>query len=455
MMLSQAATVLNAKVRGVDVLFTAISKDTRSIANGDLYVAIKGDHFDGHLFMKQAEMSGAAAALVSDWQKTELSQLCVADTRLALGKLAAYWVQKWHQPVQQKLIGITGSNGKTTVKEMCRNIFAQAAGDESVLSTQGNFNNNIGLPLTLLGLRKNHRYAVIEMGANHVGEIDYLTEIARPDIAVITNANPAHLLGFGSIENIADAKAEIFNGLSAQGVAIINDDDAFSEKWIEQATGKTQVLFSMENNKVDVFARQKRAGVYEVKTPQGTAEFQLLIPGRHNVMNALAATAAASVAGIDLDVIVESLNTFRNIRGRLTVTEMNNGSKVIDDSYNANPVSVCAAIDVLAEQSGKKILILGDMAELGNNALKLHAEAGIYAKRAGIDVLYTIGEQSLYTAQAFGENAEHFATKKMLLKKVLSDLSGKEVILIKGSRSAAMEEVLAGILMHKNNQRIN
>ena len=471
MMLSQAAKALNTEICGTDVGFSAVSKDTRHCHPGDLYIALKGEHFDGHDFIPQAEQAGAVAALVSKQQRGKLPQLCVTDTRYALGQLAAYWLQQWRQPLTgqppgasnnpdlsnrpglltHKLIAITGSNGKTTVKEMCRHILIQSAGSEKVLATQGNLNNDIGMPLTVLGLRASHQYAVIEMGASHMGEIKALSAIGKPDIALITNAAAAHLEGFGSIENVATAKAEIFSGLSDAGVAVINADDPYAGMWLEQTARNRRLLFSIKNKHADVFAEKISADSYRIITTQGNFEMQLPVPGKHNVMNALAATAICCAIGIDLINIRHGLNSFENIAGRLKMKVGTNGSRIIDDSYNANPLSVQAAIDVLVEQTGKKILVLGDMAELGKAAAKLHTQIGVYARQAGIEILYATGNNSKYTVEAFGQGAKYFSTRTALIQSLLAGLTGDEIILVKGSRSAAMDKVVTALLSGNHN----
>jgi len=453
MHLSQAANVLHASLYGDDVLFTSVSKDSRNLHRGDLYIALKGEHFDGHKFIEQAEKAGAVAALVSEKQHTELPQLCVSDTRMALGQLAAYWTQQWHRADAHMLVGITGSNGKTTVKEMCRSVFSRAVGSENILCTLGNLNNDIGMPLTLLGLRANHRYAVVEMGANHSGEINYLSMIAQPDIALITNVGSAHLQGFGSEEKIAAAKAEIFNSLNSHGIAVINADDRFAEKWVQQISGYNHLSFSMKNKKADIYAWLMENGKYGIATPQGETVIQLSVPGRHNMMNALAATAVSCAAGINLQAITEGLQTFENISGRLKYTVLRNGSVMIDDSYNANPLSVRAAIDVLVEQCGqsgspieKRILVLGDMAELGDAAAQLHTETGKYARTTGVDAVYATGQYGNNTVDGFGQAGVYFATREDVINHLLTTLQGDEVILIKGSRSAGMDKIVTALL---------
>jgi len=460
MMMSQVAEALGATLHGHDVMMSGVSKDTRDIRAGDLYVALKGERFDGHSFVAEAAAAGAVGALVSEAVSLDVPQVQVADTRLALGQLAAYWRQKF----TGKLIGITGSNGKTSVKEMCRKILVDHAGQSAVLSTRGNLNNDIGLPLMLLELREQHRFAVIEMGANHVGEIDYLTSLARPDVALVNNVGPAHLEGFGSLENIARAKAEIYNGLSANGTAIINLDDAFSTFWkaycAENCPAKRIIGFSMRDARADVYAEAIDGNRYRIVTENARAELKLKVPGRHNVMNALAATAATLSLGLPLSSIVASLSSFENIKGRLTVRDTEAGYRVIDDTYNANPLSVSAAIDVLAGMQGrdtdKTVLVLGDMAELGATAEQLHADIGKKAKQAGIRELYATGKLSINTVAAFGENGFYFDSKNELIDVLKRKLTGNEVVLVKGSRSAAMEEVVERILTQENNnKRVN
>ncbi len=456
MMMSQIAEALGASLHGDDVMITGISKDTRDIHDGDLYVALKGERFDGHQFVAEANSSGAIGALVSDAQSVDVPQVQVDDTRIALGQLAAYWRKKF----TGKLIGITGSNGKTSVKEMCRKILVDHVGEADVLSTKGNLNNEIGLPMMLLELTDQHQFAVIEMGANHVGEIDYLASIARPDVAIVTNAGPAHLEGFGSLENIAKAKAEIYKGLSGSGTAVINLDDVFSSMWIdycaEYSAGKSVVTFSMLDESADIYAKLMSDGCYQVITANDRAELQLKVPGKHNVMNALAAIAATSSLEIPLQDIVASLSEFENIQGRLTVLSAEAGFRVIDDSYNANPLSVTAAIDVLADMQADTVLVLGDMAELGKDADKLHTEIGEKAKVAGIKSLYATGKLSESTVSGFGENGFYFKNKNELINALNKNLTADEVVLVKGSRSAAMEEVVERILTHKKyNKRVN
>ncbi|GMR01307.1 MAG: UDP-N-acetylmuramoyl-tripeptide--D-alanyl-D-alanine ligase [Gammaproteobacteria bacterium] len=454
MMMSQVAQALGATLHGDDVMMTGVSKDTRDIHAGDLYVALKGERFDGHQFVADASSSGAVGALVSEALSLDVPQVQVDDTRIALGKLAAHWRQIWgHQQFNGKLIGITGSNGKTSVKEMCGKILSDHAGASAVLSTKGNLNNDIGLPMTLLELTEQHQFAVIEMGANHVGEIDYLSEIAKPDVALVNNAGLAHLEGFGSLENIAKSKAEIYNGMSESGVAVINQDDAFASYWKDYCSNLKIISFSMQDESADIYARFIENNRYQIITDAEKADLTLSVPGKHNVMNALAAIAVTSSLGLSLQSIVSSLSAFENIQGRLSVKRSAVGYQLIDDTYNANPLSVTAAIDVLVSMHeqvrGDAVLVLGDMAELGEDAEKLHGEIGEKAKSAGIQVLYATGKLSESTIDAFGENGFYFKNKNELIKALNKNLTADEVVLVKGSRSAAMEEVVERILTHQ------
>ncbi len=457
MMMSQVAQALGATLHGKDVLMTGVSKDTRDIHAGDLYIALKGERFDGHQFVAEANSSGAVGALVSVSVPLDVPQVQVEDTRIALGQLAAHWRQTWGlQQAAGKLIGITGSNGKTSVKEMISKILIDHVGASAVLSTRGNLNNDIGMPMTLLELTEQHKFAVIEMGANHVGEIGYLTNIARPDVALVNNVGPAHLEGFGSLENIAKAKAEIYNGLSDDGVAVLNKDDVFSPFWEEYCADMNTISFSMNDENADVYASLLEGDLYRVVIKSEQADLALKVPGKHNVMNALAAIAVTYSLGLSLQEITSSLSSFENIQGRLTIKKSDAGYRVIDDTYNANPLSVSAAIEVLAGMQGDTFLVLGDMAELGSDAEKLHAEIGAKAKQAGITQLFATGKLSENTADAFGENGFYFKNKNELIKALKKALSGSETVLIKGSRSAAMEEVVERILTQQNNnKRVN
>jgi len=448
MLLSQAARVLHGRlIPGVGgARFECISTDTRKLVPGNLYIALRGEYFDGAEFISTAAESGAAAAVVNlDSYKGEPSPcplLLVEDTRLALGQLAAYWREQFDIP----LVAITGSNGKTTVKEMLAAILRVAAGSaEAVLATKGNLNNDIGMPLTLLQLSAQHRYAVIEMGMNHPGEIDYLTMIARPQVALINNASGAHLEGMGSVEAVAHAKGEIFVGLQHDGSAIINADDEYAPLWRKLAGANSLLEFGL-NSQADVSGTWQARGMGQrltVQTPSGDFTADLQVPGEHNARNALAATAAAIALNLPLESIVAGLEAFGGVVGRLQVKQARNGATVIDDTYNANPASLRAAISVLAQAEGRRLLVLGDMGELGDAAAAFHAEMGEVAQKSGIDMLYALGELSRNAVQTFGSAAQHFASMEALQAVLEKQLDANTTVLVKGSRFMKMERAVA------------
>ncbi len=441
MQLSDAAAALNAKLLGADAAFGSVGSDSRNIVAGQLFVALKGENFDGNVFAADAINKGAAAVLVSDAATAARPALVVSDTRLALGELAKYWRSKFSAPV----IGVTGSNGKTTTKEMLTAILAAATGDvKKVHATYGNLNNDIGLPLTLLKIKPAHQYVVAEMGMNHLGEIDYLTHIARPNVAVINNANTAHIGELGSRENIARAKGEIFAGLQEGGVAVINADNDFAGYWQTLNTGRKVVTFGLQNDADVTATYQEQAGVslINLTTPNGQVNFELRVEGVHNISNALAASATAYALGISNAHIAAGLQSFGGVYGRLERKAAANGAVLIDDTYNANPDSMKAAIDVLAKQPGEKVLVLGDMGELGADAKQMHAEIGAYAKTAGLKKLYCLGELSREMVNAFGAGATHFGSPEALAADVQPKLNNNITILVKGSRFMRMERVV-------------
>jgi UDP-N-acetylmuramoyl-tripeptide--D-alanyl-D-alanine ligase len=445
MLLSQAAQALGAKLVGQDARFSAVSTDSRSIAAGDLFVALQGENFDGYKFVSGAAQAGAVAAVVNaasfGGEAAPCPLLLVEDTRLALGRLAAHWRAQFSIPV----VGLTGSNGKTTVKEMLASILRAAAGSaDAVLATEGNLNNDIGMPLTLLKLRAHHRYAVIEMGMNHPGEIDYLTHIARPDVAIINNAASAHLAGLGSLEAVALAKGEIFSGLADNGTAVINADDPYAGLWRELAKGHRVLRFGLDAEaEIGACWDVTEYGIkMEISTPQGVANVQLHVPGAHNARNALAATAAAVALDIPLFAIAAGLESFSGVAGRLQRKVAPGGAVVIDDTYNANPDSMRAALKVLAQQRGRRIFVMGDMGELGDDAARLHAEIGGEARRAGIEELLALGPLTAHAVNAFGPNARHFERIEDLLSALDSALSAGTTVLVKGSRFMKMERVV-------------
>jgi UDP-N-acetylmuramoyl-tripeptide--D-alanyl-D-alanine ligase len=446
MRLSQAAQILGGRLAGPDVEFAAVSSDSRAIAAGDLFVALRGENFDGAEFVASAAQAGAVAALVNresgaSRQEPGFPVLQVEDTRLALGQLAAYWRAQFAVSV----VAVTGSNGKTTVKEMLAAILREAAGNtDVVLATQGNLNNDIGMPLTLLKLRARHRYAVIEMGMNHPGEIAYLTRLARPDVVVINNAASAHLAWLGSVEAVARAKGEILEGLPEHGIAVINGDDAHAPLWRKLAGSHAAVEFGLEKHAAvrAQWRPQGNGAAMEASTPQGDFTAVLQVPGAHNVRNALAATAAALALDAKLPAITAGLEKFSGVAGRLQCKPSLHGAVLIDDSYNANPASVHAALKVLAQAGGKKILVLGDMGELGPAAARLHTEIGAEARRLGVDQMLALGELSAFAAREFGAGARHFERIEDLLAALGKELGAGDTVLVKGSRFMRMERVV-------------
>ncbi len=444
MNVSQAAQALGAQFHGRDVEFTAVGTDSRALRRGELFVALKGERFDGHAFVAQAAVAGAVAALVERVDETvALPQIVVANTTRALGRLGNFWRRRFKVP----LVALTGSSGKTTVKEMLAAILRAASGEDAVLATRGNLNNHIGVPLTLLELRREHRYAVIEMGMNHAGEISYLTRLAEPDVALIINAGTAHLEHLGSAEAIARAKGEIFEGLKSDGVAVFSAEDRFAPLWRALAGGKRQLEFGIETRAAVTATCKIRQLDSEIvlKTPLGEAAAVVPAPGLHNVRNALAASAAVSALAVPVATIATGLARFHGIRGRLQRKQSRSGATVIDDTYNANPDSVRAAIDVLAQQPGKKILVLGDMGELGGEAAALHAQVGDYARHAGIDRLLSLGEMSAHTVRAFGAEARQFARIEDLVVAITPLLTPDTTLLVKGSRFMRMERVVEAV----------
>jgi len=440
MQLSQAAQVLDGRLSGEDVAFRGISTDTRTLAPGSLYIALQGPNFDGHAFVEAAREQGAAAAAVSRACDTSLPQMEVLDTRLALGRLGAFWRQQFSLPV----VAITGSNGKTTVRAMTDAILS---GCGHALSTQGNLNNDIGLPLTLARLGPDDQYAVLELGANHPGEIDYLARLAQATIAVVTNAGPAHLEGFGDLEGVARAKGELFARLDAAGTAVINADDAFAPLWRSLASHCRIVDFGMDSNAAVTaeWSGDSRGSDVFLKTAQGEIELRLPLPGRHNVMNALAASAAAQAAGADLSAIKRGLESLSPVAGRFNIHSLPGGITVIDDTYNANPESLQAALDVLTLSDDDSWLVLGDMGELGATAAELHAAAGRKARAVGVTRLYGLGELAQQAVASFDGPGGAFLTMDELLEALHGDLSGPLHILVKGSRSMGMEQVVIAL----------
>ena len=448
-----AAATGGALIHG-NQTFSGVSTDTRSVQAGQLFAALRGERFDGHDFVAAALQRGAVAAMVErGWSARHpeilASVLEVDNTRLALGDLASYWRGRFSLP----LIGITGSNGKTTVKEMCSAILrARAAADGldpeiAVLATRGNLNNDIGVPLMLLQLHATHCCAVIEMGMNHPGEIAYLTRLARPTVALVNNAQRAHLEGMGTVAEVAQEKGAIYSGLGEGGIAVINADDPFADHWRGVNAGRHILSFGLDHA-ADIGATCSTRGFgseLKITAPQGAIDVRLSVPGAHNVRNALAAAAATLAAGMPLAAVKAGLESYAGVKGRLQLRRAAGGATLIDDTYNANPDSVRAAIDVLAATPGRKILVLGDMGEIGERAGQFHDEVGGYAKSQGVDLLYALGDHAALAARNFGGGGRHFGEAADLTAALLPELTADTVVLVKGSRFMRMERVADAI----------
>ena len=430
-MLSDCQNSLDAELRGDDVQPTGFSIDTRTLQPGDLYIAIQGDRFDGHDYCRAAQEAGASGLLVHRVVESDLPQLIVDDTRIALGLLGKMWAEQFQVPT----VAVTGSNGKTTVKEMIAAILSQLG---PVLSTSGNFNNDIGVPLTLLRLREHHQYAVIEIGANHAGEVAMLSKLVQPDVALVNNVGEAHIEGFGSIEAVADAKSEIFQGLSSDGWAVINADDQFADVMRSAAAHSHIREFG---SAADVAVRLLPENTLQIATGEKTLSPRFKLLGRHNRMNAVAATAVAQCMDVQPVAIMSGLATIEPVAGRLNTKPGIHEATLIDDTYNANPNSVRAAIDVLAQYSGKRVLVLGDLGELGANEVTMHAELGAYAQAAGIEQLYTVGVLSAHATNAFN-GARHFESQQPLVSVLQAEMNEHVTVLVKGSRGSRMERVV-------------
>lgn len=454
MNLSSAAEITGGVLIGVDQKFIGVNTDTRQLTPGELFVAIPGENFDGHDFLGAALQRGAVGALVEHAGEEKISQLMVDDTTVALGKLAQNWRSHFNIPV----IGITGSNGKTTVTAMVREILSVS---HNPLYPLKSFNNQWGVPLTLLKLRDEHTHAVIEMGMNSAGEIDYLSRIARPTVALINNAAAAHLQGLGSVRQVALAKAEILSNLGSEGVAVLNADDASFELWRTYAGERKMVSFGLQN-RADVTATEVQlnstGSTFCLQAGGDSTKVSLSLAGRHNVMNALAAAAACIALDIDLEQIAKGLRVAEGIAGRLSIFQTNAGAKVIDDSFNANPASTKAAIDVLASHEGKRVLVLGAMAELGAEAESLHAEVGKAAAVAGIDRMVVLADSGNADVKGYlrgyGSGAECFDDIEELIDALMSDDLSGTTLLVKGSKSSRMGRVVERLLAQKNDNGI-
>jgi len=446
--LREAAQGAGGEARGANARFAAVSSDTRTIGDGALFIALRGERFDGHEYLDAARARGAVAAMVdrrapSPCGDSPLPLVVVDDTRLGLGRLAAHWRRKFKLP----LIAVSGSNGKTTVKEMIAAILAEHAGAGHGYATPGNLNNDIGLPLTLLGLRAQHSCAVVELGMNHPGETAYLAAIAQPTVALVNNAQREHQEFMQSVADVAHEHGAVFAALPADGVAVINADDAYAEYWRGVCAPRRVLDFGLDRPAAvgGRFELRDFGSEIVLHAPEGEASIRLRAAGAHNVRNALAAAAAAAAAGVGLAAIACGLAAFEPAPGRLQKRTGTRGAFVFDDSYNANPDSVIAAIEVLAHATGRKFLVLGDMGEVGAHGAAFHAEIGRYARVAGIDRLYLLGELCTHAAAAFGAGAEHYGDIDALLAALEPGLGAGVTVLIKGSRFMRMERIVQAL----------
>ncbi|OJA04115.1 UDP-N-acetylmuramoyl-tripeptide--D-alanyl-D-alanine ligase [Halomonas sp. QHL1] len=441
-----AALGIEAPPGSAQIAVNSVVTDSRKIEPGCLFIALKGVKFDAHDFVERAQELGAAAALVEATVASDLPQLVCPDTRLALGLLAGAHRRTWHGP----LVAVTGNSGKTTVKEMCAALLTPLG---EVLATEGNLNNDFGAPLTLLRLRQQHKAAVIELGANHLGEIAWTAPLALPDIAIITNVTGAHVGEFGGMGQIAQAKSELLAGLGEQGTAILNRDDDYYSFWASRAAPRRVVSFGF-HPQADVSASalscdpQGRYAFTLLQHGQALGQVRLPLLGKHNVSNALAAAAAALALGVSAEQIIERLESLQTLAGRLTVVPGLRGAKLLDDTYNANPGAVKAALDTLASFPGPRWCALGAMGELGQDSAALHADIGRYAAALGIDELLTLGDAARAASEAFGRGL-HFNDYEALTRHVTNTLPPDTTVLVKGSRSAGMEHVVNALRSDK------
>ncbi|HWH87192.1 MAG TPA: UDP-N-acetylmuramoyl-tripeptide--D-alanyl-D-alanine ligase [Pseudomonas sp.] len=441
--LSELLNALDARLIGEDASFDGVSIDSRAIQPGQLFVALTGPRFDGHDYLNDVAGKGAVAALVErEVADSTLAQLLVKDTRQALGQLGALNRAAFNQPVA----AVTGSSGKTTVKEMLASILRTRG---PVLATRGNLNNDLGAPLTLLELAPEHTAAVIELGASRLGEIAYTVGLTKPHVAILNNAGTAHVGEFGGPEKIVEAKGEIIDGLAADGVAVLNLDDKAFGIWKTRAGARKVLTFALSNTEANFHASDlatdaRGCPAFNLHTPEGSERVQLNLLGTHNVANAMAAAAAAHALGVSLFGIATGLGAVQPVKGRTVAQLAKNGMRVIDDTYNANPTSMCAAVDILAGFSGRTVLVLGDIGELGDWAEQGHRDVGEYA-RGKVSALYAVGPNMVHAVNAFGEQAQHFGTQAELIAALDAEQDTNTTILIKGSRSAAMENIVAAL----------
>jgi UDP-N-acetylmuramoyl-tripeptide--D-alanyl-D-alanine ligase len=443
--LQDFALACGGRLHGTDQSYAGVSTDTRTIGTGELFVALHGPNFDGNEFVGAAVAAGAAGAVVDSERRESISQIVVGDTQKAIEAAS----RRWRAMLTMPVVGVAGSNGKTTVKEMIAAILSQAG---NTLATRGNFNNHIGVPLTLFRLEAQHRFAVIEIGTNHLGEVAALVDIAKPTVGIITNAGAEHLEGFGSMETVARAEGEMVEGLDASGTAVINADDEFADLWRGMTRAKV-VTFGVRND-ADFTASGLRTDVgpqgfvtrFKLTCPAGSTDVELALAGEHNVVNALGAAATAVSAGATLKHVAAGLATMRAVKGRLQFKTAKSGAWIIDDTYNANPSSMRAGIDVLASLEGRKWAVLGDMGELGDFADSSHVEIGEYARAHGVEQLFATGQLMQLTVKSFGANGQWFADWETMAKAIAAQSDAGVRMLIKGSRSNRLERVVAALV---------
>lgn len=442
--LAMVAESTQGQLKGASVHISSVSTDSRNLAAGALFVALRGEHHDAHDFVGSACTNGAVAALVERELDVPLPQVIVANTEMALGQLAGA-VRALRDVC---VIGITGSNGKTTVKSLVAGILARHAPTHV---NSGSFNNEIGLPLTLLSMPDDSQFAVLEMGAGKPGDIDYLVRISRPRIGLVNNIAPAHLERMGTVDGIAETKGAVYSGLPDDGVAIINLDDEYADYFLGLAAGRRTLRFGLGAGS-DVTARDIRQSAnteFTLVTAKGELPVTLVLSGRHNLLNALAAASIALAVEVPLETIKAGLEAARPVAGRIARRAHSSGAEIIDDSYNANPASFAAAIDALAACAGRRILVMGDMRELGVNGRSLHAGTGMLAKQRGIDSLYAVGELSAAAVQVFGAGARHFDSQIELIEALKAELAPDTTLLIKGSRGSAMDKVASALFVNE------
>ena len=443
--LADFARTCGGELLGADRAYAGVSTDTRSLKAGELFVALRGPRFNANDFVAAAEAAGAAGAVVESRVDRPLPQIVVRDTQEALTQGAAAWRAQFSYPV----VGVAGSNGKTTVKEMIAAVLERRG---ATLSTRGNLNNHIGVPLTLYRLEPSHHQAVIEIGANHPGEVAALVAFTRPTVGLITNAGAEHLEGFGSIEGVARAEGEMVAGLDPSATAVINADDPFADLW--RGMTRARVSTFGIDKPADFAALDPHTSIdaggfvtrFTLRAPHGSIPITLHLAGRHNVLNALCAAAAASAAGATLDEVRAGLATMRPVPGRLQFKTAPSGAWIVDDSYNANPSSMKAGIEVLAAVDARRWLVMGDMGELGDYAVESHGEIGRFARNNRIDRLFATGKLSALAVEAFGSGGEWFADTEALARAVNAELTREVCVLVKGSRSNRLERVVEALV---------